>query len=76
MIKKGDLVFFHGKLARVEFVFKYEDRTPTDVGICILMSDTGDELMCGEEEVTLANNEVTELLYEDHPVPEGTLDKA
>ncbi len=77
--KVNDLVFFHGQLAIVDFVFSYDGRVFKDElaeqGLAITILDTGDELMCGAEEVTLATNEVTELLYENNTVSEEPLDK-
>ena len=74
-MKQNDLVFYHGKLAIVDFVFKYDGRELSDVGLAITILDTGDELMCGSDEVTLATNEATELLYDSNQISQEQVDK-
>lgn len=77
-IKQGDFVYYKdGQLATVDFVFKYDEDTPYAIdGLALTLLDTGDELMCGADEVTLVTNEVTELLYEQgNKVSEEPLDK-
>lgn len=73
MIKAGDYVYYKdGQLATVDFVHKGDSGL---LFIAITVVDSGDELMCDESELTLANNEATELLYENNPIPKGTVDK-
>ena len=73
-MKTGDYVYYKdGQLAIVDFVHRSDFG---DTFIAITIVDSGDELMCDESEITLANNEATELLYEQgNKVSKEPLDK-